>query len=190
MVLDGTGNPWFIADVGVRGDRIASIASLKGQPAARTIDATGLMLTPGFIDIHSHSDRGISNPALRANRNMVAQGITLSVVNQDGRSPRWPLRTQRELYEKQGIGNNVALLVGHGTVRTRVMGDRDNQIATDADMRAMFALVDEGMRDGASGLSSGLEYEPGRFSETREVVEITKAVKPYISIRKAFRTCS
>lgn len=178
-VLDGTGNPWFVADVGVRGDRITSVGSLKGQPAARTIDATGLMLTPGFIDIHSHSDRGLGNPALRANRNMVAQGITLSVVNQDGRSPRWPLRTQRELYETQGIGNNVALLVGHGTVRTRVMGDRDNQIATDADIRAMFALVDEGMRDGAFGLSTGLEYEPGRFSETREVVEITKAVKPY-----------
>ena len=110
---------------------------------------------------------------------MVAQGITLSVVNQDGRSPRWPLRTQRELFEKQGIGNNVALLVGHGTVRSRVMGDRDNQLATDADIQAMVALVDEGMRDGGFGLSSGLEYEPGRFSETREVIAITKALKPY-----------
>lgn len=178
-ILDGSGNPWYVGDVGVKGDRIAAIGALKGRTAARTIDATGLMLAPGFIDIHSHSDRGIRNPALRANRNMVAQGITLSVVNQDGRSPQWPLRTQRELYEKQGIGNNVAMLVGHGTLRSRVMGERDNQIATDADIRAMAALVEEGMKDGAFGLSTGLEYEPGRFSETREVVEITKAIKPY-----------
>ncbi len=85
---------------------------------------------------------------------MVAQGITLSVVNQDGRSPRWPIRDQKALYEKQGIGTNAALMVGHGTVRTRVMGaQRDNQLATDADIQAMQKLVDEGMSDGAFGLS-------------------------------------
>ena len=81
-------------------------------------------MSPGFIDIHSHSDRGLADPALKANLNMIAQGITLSVVNQDGRSPDWPIRGQRAKYEKQGIGNNVALMVGHGTVRQRVMGDR------------------------------------------------------------------
>ena len=158
--------------------RIAAIGALPAAKAARTIDATGKFLTPGFIDIHSHSDRGLGDMNLRYNINMVAQGITLSVVNQDGRSP-WPIRDQKARYEKQGVGSNVALMVGHGTVRNRVMGARANQLATDADITAMQALVDEGMKDGAYGLSTGLEYVPGRFSETREVVELTRPVKPY-----------
>jgi N-acyl-D-amino-acid deacylase len=177
-VFDGSGNPWFIADVGVREGRIAAIGDLGQVPAARTIDATGKYLSPGFIDIHSHSDRGLGDMNLRYNVNMVAQGITLSVVNQDGRSPL-PIRGQKAQYEKQGIGSNAALMVGHGAVRNRVMGSRANQPATDADITAMQALVDEGMRDGAYGLSTGLEYVPGRFSEPREVVELTRSVKKY-----------
>ncbi|PYV10326.1 MAG: amidohydrolase [Acidobacteria bacterium] len=110
---------------------------------------------------------------------MVAQGITLSVVNQDGRCPTWPLGAQKELYEKQGIGNNVALMVGHGTVRSRVMLGRVADRATDADLAAMQKLVEDGMRAGAFGLSTGLEYFPGRFSDTREVVELTRVVRPF-----------
>ncbi len=177
-VLDGSGNPWFIADVAVKDGRIAAVGPLGAAAAARTIDATGKFLSPGFIDIHSHSDRGLGNMELRYNINMVAQGITLSVVNQDGRSP-WPIRDQKARYEKQGVGSNVALMVGHGAVRTRVMGARANQVATDADIKAMQGLVEEGMKDGAYGLSTGLEYVPGRFSEPREVIEITRPVKKY-----------
>jgi N-acyl-D-amino-acid deacylase len=109
---------------------------------------------------------------------MVAQGITLSVVNQDGRSP-WPIRDQKALYEKGGTGTNVAVLVGHGAIRNRVMGNRANGPASDADITAMQALVEEGMKDGAYGVSTGLEYVPGRFSEPREVIEITRPVKKY-----------
>ncbi len=179
-IVDGSGNPWFYGDVAVKDGRIAAVGSLATAKATRVIDATGKIVTPGFIDLHSHSDSGLANPELRQNLNMVAQGITLSVVNQDGRSPRWPLREQKALYEMQGIGTNAALLVAHGTMRTREMGAaRDNQIATDADIKAMQALVDEGMKDGAFGLSSGLEYDPGRYSETREVVALTRVVKPY-----------
>jgi N-acyl-D-amino-acid deacylase len=177
-VFDGSGNPWFRADVAVKDGRIAAIGDLQAASATRTIDAAGRFLTPGFIDIHSHSDRGLGDMNLRYNVNMVAQGITLSVVNQDGRSA-WPIRDQKGRYEKQGTGNNVALMVGHGAVRTRVMGQRSSSPATDADIAAMQALVHEGMKDGAYGLSTGLEYVPGRFSEPREVIEITKAVKPY-----------
>jgi N-acyl-D-amino-acid deacylase len=177
-VFDGSGNPWFIADLAVKDGRIAAVGDLKGASAAKTIDATGSYLAPGFIDIHSHSDRGLGDMALRYNINMVAQGITLSVVNQDGRSP-WPIRDQKARYEKQGIGSNVALMVGHGAVRSRVMGARANQPATDADIAAMQALVEEGMKDGAYGLSTGLEYVPGRYSEPREVVEITRPVGKY-----------
>ena len=177
-ILDGSGNPWFIADVAVAGGKIAAIGSLSGAKATRTIDATNKFLAPGFIDIHSHSDRGLGDMNLRYNINMVAQGITLSVVNQDGRSP-WPIRDQKARYEKQGVGSNVALMVGHGAVRNRVMGQRANQLATDADITAMQTLVEEGMKDGAYGLSTGLEYVPGRFSAPREVIEITRPVKKY-----------
>jgi N-acyl-D-amino-acid deacylase len=180
QVIDGTGNPWFYADVAVKDGRIVAVGSLAAAKATRVIDATGKIVTPGFIDMHSHADGGLASMDLRHSPNMVAQGITLSVVNQDGRSPRWPIRDQKALYEKQGIGTNAALLVGHGTLRTRVMGNqRDNQPATDADIRAMQQLVDEGMTDGAFGLSSGLEYDPGRYSETREVVALARTVKPY-----------
>jgi N-acyl-D-amino-acid deacylase len=180
QVIDGTGNPWFYADVAVKDGHIVAVGSLGAAKATRVIDAAGKIVTPGFIDMHSHADGGLATMELRHSPNMVAQGITLSVVNQDGRSPRWPIRDQKALYEKQGIGTNTALMVGHATVRTRVMGnERDNQLATDADIRAMQQLVEEGLADGAFGLSSGLEYDPGRFSETREVVALTRMVKPY-----------
>jgi N-acyl-D-amino-acid deacylase len=177
-IFDGSGNPWFRGDIGIRDGRIAAVGDLSRATAVRTIDAAGRFVAPGFIDIHSHSDRGLGDEQLKYNINMVAQGITLSVVNQDGRSP-WPIRDQKARYEKQGVGSNVALMVGHGAVRTRVMGPRANQAATDADIKAMQALVEEGMRDGAYGLSTGLEYVPGRFSEPREVIELTRAVKPH-----------
>jgi N-acyl-D-amino-acid deacylase len=178
-VIDGTGNPWYVADLAVKDGRIAAIGHGLAARAVRTINASGKFVSPGFIDIHSHSDRGLGDPALRQNLNMIAQGITLSVVNQDGRSPDWPLRGQRAKYEKQGVGNNVALMVGHGTVRQRVMGSRSREAATEADIAAMRALVEEGMRDGGFGLSAGLEYVPGRFSDTREVIELAKVVRPF-----------
>ena len=178
QILDGSGNPWMRADVGVKDGRIAAIGDLSPAGAVRTIEAAGKFVAPGFIDLHSHSDRGLADSQLRYNLNMIAQGITTSVVNQDGRSP-WPIRDQRAAYEKEGVGNNVALLVGHGTVRTRVMGVRTQQRATDADIRAMQTLVEQGLIDGAYGLSTGLEYSPGRFSEPREVIELARPVKKY-----------
>ena len=177
-VFDGSGNPFVRTDIAIRDGRIAATGALGDATAVRTIDAAGRFVAPGFIDIHSHSDRGLGDDSLKYNINMVAQGITLSVVNQDGRSPL-PIRDQKARYEKQGIGSNAALLVGHGAVRTRVMGARATEVATDADIAAMRTLVEEGMRDGAYGLSTGLEYAPGRYSEPREVVELTRAVKPF-----------
>ena len=90
-IYDGTGNPWFVADVAVKDGRIVQIGDLRGATARRTIDAAGKYLAPGFIDIHSHSDEGLNSPTLNHNPNVVAQGITTVVVNQDGRSP-WPIR--------------------------------------------------------------------------------------------------
>lgn len=180
-VLDGTGNPWFPADVAVRDGRIAAVGRLDGARAARVIDAAGKYLAPGFIDIHSHADDGSReegglrdpNPEIRAAPNLVSQGITTVVVNQDGRSP-WPIAAQRAALEAHGIGPNAMLLVGHGTVRRRAMGDDVRRPATAEEIARMRALVRQALAEGAVGLSAGLEYEPGRWSTTEEIVELAR----------------
>lgn len=185
-VFDGTGNPAFPADIGVRGGRIVAVGRLGDAKAARVIDASGKFVSPGFIDIHSHADDGASvrggfrdeNPRVRAAPNLLAQGITTVVVNHDGRSP-WPIRTQRELIEKNGIGPNTMLMVGHGAVRSQVMGRDARRPATAEEVAKMRTLVRQALQEGAVGLSAGLEYEPGRWSETPEVVELAKELPAF-----------
>lgn len=185
-VYDGTGNPWFPADIGVRDGRIVAVGRLAGAKAARVIDATGKYIAPGFIDIHSHADDGArvqggfrdQNSQIRAAPNLVTQGITTVVVNQDGRSP-WPIATQRAQIEKNQIGPNTMLLVGHGAVRTQVMGRDTRRPATDEEIVKMRALVRQAMQEGAVGMSAGLEYDPGRWSTTAEVVELAKELPAF-----------
>jgi len=178
-VLDGTGNPWFRADVGVRGDRIAAVGDLSGASATRIIDLGGRYVVPGFIDLHSHADEGLGmagDPGTegarrRAAPNMVSQGVTTVVVNQDGRSD-WPIAGQRARYEDLGIGPNAALMIGHGTVRGMAMGDDFQRLASPEEVARMRELVRQGMAEGAFGLSAGLEYVPGRWSDTPEVIAL------------------
>lgn len=186
-ILDGTGNPWFRADVGVRGGRIVAVGDLDGRPADRVLDARDKWVTPGFIDLHSHAgdrgddeDRGLTSPdrARRAAPNLVAQGATTVVVNQDGRSP-WPIREQRGLMEERGIGPNAILLVGHGAVRSRVMDDDVRRPATDEEIGEMAALVRQAMEEGAHGLSAAHEYSPMRWATTDEIVALVDQVEPY-----------
>ena len=187
-VLDGTGNPWFRADVGVRDGRIVAVGALAGAPATRTIEATGRYVAPGFIDIHSHADDGGRDPGGATIRtdslhrksapNVVSQGVTTIVVNQDGRSP-WPIADQRALLESQGVGPNVMLLAGHGTIRRLVMGDDFRRPATEAEVRRMQALMRQAMDEGAAGVSAGLEYAPGRWSTTDEVAAVAAELAPY-----------
>src|SRR5687767_14328516 len=180
-VLDGTGNPWFPADIAVQGGRIAAVGPLPNAQATRTIDAAGKYVAPGFIDIHSHADDGSGprggfrdpDPMRRVAPNLVSQGITTVVVNQDGRSP-WPVADQRAALEKTGIGPNAMLLVGHGTARRRVMGDDVRRPATADEIGRMRALIRQALQEGAVGISAGLEYEPGRWSTTDEVVELAR----------------
>lgn len=180
-VMDGTGNPWFPADIGITGGRIAAVGSLGNAQAGRVIDAAGTYVAPGFIDIHSHADDGSGprgglrdpDPIRRSAPNLVSQGITTVVVNQDGRSP-WPIAEQRALLERTGIGPNAMLLVGHGTVRRRVMGDDVRRPARPDEIAKMRALLREQLQQGAVGMSAGLEYEPGRWSTTDEVVELAR----------------
>ena len=177
QVLDGTGNPWFRADVGIRGDRIAAVGNLAGAPARRVLDVTGHMVAPGFIDIHSHADRRLldADPRARGAPSLVAQGVTTVVVNQDGRSP-WPIRDQVADLRRLGHGPNVVVLVGHGEVRGRAMAGDVERPATPDEVARMQALVREGMADGAWGISAGLEYAPGRWSVREEVVQVVGAV--------------
>jgi N-acyl-D-amino-acid deacylase len=185
-ILDGSGNPWYRADIGIVGDRIVAIGRLDSARATRIVDARGRTVTPGFIDLHSHADgpeygnTGLrsDNPARRAAPNLVAQGITTVVVNHDGRSP-WPIGEQRDALLRKGTGPNVAVLIGHGTIRRMVMGDDFRRNATDTEVDSMRALVSTGMREGAFGLSSGLEYVPGRWSDTREVKALVAELAPY-----------
>ncbi len=185
-VLDGTGNPAFFADVGIRAGRIAAVGQLRGAKATRTVDARGKTVTPGFIDIHSHADDGSSprggfrdpDPKRRAAPNLVAQGITTVVVNHDGRSPL-PIRDQRQSIEKNGIGPNAMLMVGHGSVRGAVMGSDVRRPARPDEIAKMRELVRTAMNEGAVGLSAGLEYAPGRWSTTAEVVELAREIVPF-----------
>jgi N-acyl-D-amino-acid deacylase len=184
-ILDGTGNPWFPADVAVKDGRIAAVGRLANAQATTVVDAAGKYVAPGFIDIHSHADDGSSpngglrdqNRARRAAPNLVSQGITTVVVNHDGRSP-WPIAEQRSLLETHGIGVNAMLMVGHGTVRRRVMGDDVKRPSTEAEVAKMRELVRQALGEGAVGLSAGLEYEPGRWSTTAELVEMAKELPP------------
>jgi N-acyl-D-amino-acid deacylase len=180
-VMDGTGNPWFAADIAIRGDRIVAVGRLQGAQATRVIDAAGRYVVPGFIDIHSHADDTGSpdryirseNAQRRSAPNLVAQGITTVVVNQDGRS-LWPIRDQRALVERLGVGPNVMLMVGHGEVRRQVMGTDVRRPATADEVTRMRALVRQALQEGAVGLSAGLEYAPGRWSTVDEVAALAE----------------
>ncbi|MCI0664146.1 MAG: D-aminoacylase [Acidobacteria bacterium] len=177
-VLDGTGNPWFAADLAIREGRIAAIGNLGEVPARRRIDAAGHYVVPGFIDIHSHADEGLASTRTNTNPNMITQGVTTVVVNQDGRSPH-PIAQQKADYERQGLGTNAILMVGHGTVRARAMKNDFKRPATDSEIAEMKQLIKQGMEEGAFGLSAGLEYVPGRWSTTEEVVELARVIAPY-----------
>lgn len=180
-VLDGTGNPEFQADVGIRGNEIVALGDLDGASADRVIDATGFYVVPGFIDMHSHADDALTSDSVEARRahNLVAQGITTVVVGPDGRNALWPISAEMAAYEQPGTAMNVVPMVGHGEVRELVMGDDYERPATPEEIERMRALVRQGMEDGAWGLGAGPEYRPGRFSTTEELIALAKVVADY-----------
>ncbi len=172
-VLDGSGNPWLAMDIGIRGGRIVEMGRLGAAQATRTIDATGLTVTPGFIDVHSHAADGLSG-ALKDARQLIAQGITTAMLNPDGGGPT-DLRAQRIGFEQRGIGVNVELYVPHGSIRRQVLGMADRAPSAD-ELTKMLALARNGMEAGGIGLSSGLYYAPGSYAKTEEVIALAKVV--------------
>jgi N-acyl-D-amino-acid deacylase len=170
-VIDGTGNAWFSADVGIANGRIAALGRLADAQAARTIDAGGRVLAPGFIDVHTHIEQGVEKVP-RAD-NYLLDGVTSVVTGNCGGSETDLAAWFRQL-ETLGIGLNVASLIGHNSVRSAVMGTAQRQ-ATPDEIGRMQALVDQGMRDGAVGFSTGLIYVPGTYANTEEVVALARA---------------
>ncbi len=172
QLLDGSGNPWLREDIAIRGDRIVARGRLSGAKATRLIDAKGLVLAPGFIDVHSHAVPALRRPELRDARALLLQGVTTIVGNPDGGGPI-DLAAQRQSLEAEGIGVNVALMIGHGSVRGSVLGNAIREPDA-ADSARMKAVVAKAVEDGAFGLSSGLFYEPGRYSKLEEVIALAR----------------
>ena len=179
-MIDGSGRaPVVDATVLIKGDAIVAAGKrtqVTVPPGARVIEARGLVVAPGFIDAHNHSERGFSTDPAAASQ--VSQGITTIVVGQDGGSP-YPIDHFFAGLEKNPISLNVATFIGHATVRSLVMGEDTNRVATPAEVEKMRELVAQAMRDGAAGLSSGLEYETGKPATTAEVVALAKAAAAY-----------
>jgi len=171
LVADGSGGPLRRVDVRVVNGVITEVAAIRPRDGDRVIDGSGLVLAPGFIDAHNHSTDGLDTEPDAVTQ--VSQGITTALVGQDGSSP-FPLRDYLAKRRASPASINVAVLVGHATVRRRVMGDDFRRTATLAEVAQMEALVDQEMRDGAMGLSSGLEYEVGSYASTEEVVSLAR----------------
>ena len=173
-IIDGSGSEPFAADVAIEDGRITAVGSLAAWSAARTIRANGLYITPGFVDMHTHSERGLYIPELAPSLPYLTQGVTTVVGGADGYGS-WPLHETMEVHaarlERQGIGTNAVLMVGSGQVRRLVMGTEARR-PTSGEMTAMKRHVREAMESGAWGLSSGLEYPPGSHADTSEVTDL------------------
>lgn len=171
MIIDGSGSPAYSAALRVEGDEIAEIGELAARPGETVIDANGLFLAPGFIDTHSHHDRGLAEnkDALP----MLTQGITTTIFGQDG-GHFFPIADFYDAYEQAPAAVNVGSYVGHNTIREIVMAARSEEPATDDEIEAMASLLAEELNSGALGFSSGLEYVPGKFSEGSEVVRLAQ----------------
>jgi len=201
-IIDGAGNPWYKADIGVSGKRIVKIGRVEKKDCERVVGAKGLFVCPGFIDIHTHSD--LTALVFRGCDSTLRQGVTTHLIGNCGIAvaplkepnvelmmrywgewagkmgvPKWRTFGQYlRVLEKGGLGHNMAALVGHGAVRTAIMGP-DRGDPSPVQLRQMRALVDEAMSSGGFGMSTGLVYPPSCFGKTDEIVELCKVVARY-----------
>jgi N-acyl-D-amino-acid deacylase len=174
-VHDGSGRPGQRADVAIRAGRIVAVGEIAAAPGTPTLHVTGLAVAPGFIDVHVHVDADIARAPLCAN--FLRMGVTTMVTGNCGGSVE-DLAAHFARLEKGGIGVNYGSLVGHGTVRRAVLGTA-NRAPEAAELARMTALVEEAMRAGAFGMSTGLIYVPGIYAATDELVALAKAIAPF-----------
>jgi N-acyl-D-amino-acid deacylase len=201
-VVDGTGSPPFAADIGIVNGRIVTIGHVDAEEASRRLDASGLVVAPGFIDVHSHRDFELPNEATRQSEVTLTQGVTTEVIGLCGQTAApvppqaadaihnymkyfvppegldWDWSTVGEYLEKiekGGISENVAMLVGHTNLRLAVMG-YESRPATSREVEAMKNLLTQAMEEGAFGLSTGLQWSPAFFSETSELIQLNHVV--------------
>lgn len=160
--------------IGIIEDKIVFIGDKASQKAKRTINAEGLIVSPGFIDPHTHADKDLTKKETSHNRPFLWQGVTTVALGNDGNS-LFPISKYRPIYESAGLGTNIVLFTGHGTIRKESMGDSDRD-PTEPEMEKMKELLQKEMDDGAIGISTGLFYKPGSYSNTAEVIELAKVV--------------
>ena len=202
-IVDGCGNPWFSGDLAIQDGRIAEIAPPGTLQGKEKIDIAGRFISPGFIDIHTHSDLSIM--VNRRGESAIHQGVTTHVIGNCGSSPapvdeahladirgesgstgnqpevNWKWRTFNEYLsalQKGGLGINIAALVGHGALRIAVRGGGEGAVSA-AELDKMKALLDEAMRAGAFGMSTGLVYPPGCYANTDEIIALARVLAPY-----------
>lgn len=174
-LIDGTGNSWFYADVAISNGKIVKIGNLKNWQAAKTVDAKGLIIAPGFIDVHTHlEDDEKRNPLAT---NFVLDGVTTCITGNCGSSNPNMAKYFRFI-DSLKLSINVAALIGHNDVRKKVMG-RAMRDPNETEMQQMEAIVEQAMKDGAVGLSTGLIYIPGTYSKTEEIVRLAKVAAKY-----------
>ena len=172
QVADGTGAALRRESVRITDDRISAIGNFKPAPGDEVIDAKGLVLAPGFIDIHNHSTEGLDRDPLATTQ--IAQGITTVLLGADGDSP-WPIGSWLEERRGKPVAMNLAVAVGHATVREQILQKDFRRVSRPTEVAAMAKLVEQGMNEGAIGLSSGLEYDVASYSTTEEMVEVAEA---------------
>lgn len=173
-VIDGTGNPWFRADIGIRGGKIAKIGVISDSQGKTVVDAQNQIVAPGFIDVHTHTENIFSNPDAE---NFIRMGVTSLVTGNCGGSVTDVAKFLNG-YQKTPLAVNLATLIAHGSVRRDVLG-LENREPTPDELKKMEAIVEKGMKDGAVGLSTGLIYVPGTYAKTDEVVALARVAKQY-----------
>ena len=199
QIVDGSGNPWYQGDIGIKEGKIAEIGHLGSSHAYRVIDAANLIVAPGFIDVHTHSNTTLPvNPYAESK---IRQGVTTEITGNCGNSSapianeavdeiregfdilgleiNWrTLKGYLDFLENQGISLNVAALIGHGTIRKSIVG-YDNRTATPQEIEAMKEMIDGAMKDGAFGMSTGLIYPPGCYTDTEELIALSKTLQKW-----------
>ena len=177
-IIDGSGSQWFRSDVGIKDGKIVRVGKIDVDKADRVIDANDKIVTPGFIDVHGHIEGSVlKRPEAK---NLLLDGVTSMITGNCGGS-RVDLKVFYEELEEEGISINVASLIGHNGVRRKVMGE-DNRAPSNEELEQMKNIIDEAMKNGAVGFSTGLLYVPGTFAKTDEIVELAKVIAPYAGV--------